>query len=251
MIRLYYGLQKQYSKYYDGIGNEIATTYSDLLHWFKTQPDVTEVLNISFSPPCGMYKIFSVESMGYVPPYIMGDGTLPSNRIFGQELSLYDPDFTKLCGTLTVPLCNKPVIGTITATSVTCPTPTVGTVTVTPQQANYAVSGSGSWVINNNISLSTIDNNLATLTIQVKNANYHQQSGHTTISNETIGVLDSHVAPLATAVLSNDNNPQIPVGSSVTINTNGNVQFSGPTIVEDSTGGTVEFANLLYLIDNS
>jgi len=251
MIRLYFGLKKQYSLYYDGIGNEIATTYSDLLHWFKTQPKVTEVIDISFSPPCGLYKIFYVESMGYIPPYFMADGILPVNRIFGLELSLYDPDYSLLCGTIANVSCNTPIIGAITAASESCTTPTIGTITATPQQTNYSVSGSGSWIINSNISLSSINNNLVTLSFQVKNANYHQQSGHTNISNETVVTLDNHLWPNAITVMNNNNNPQIPSGSSVTVNTDGTVQFSGPTIVEDSTGGTIEFANLMYLINNS
>lgn len=250
MIRLYFGLKKQYANYYDSSGNRIASNYNDLLRWFQTQQDVTEVRDISYSPPCSIYKIFSVESNGYVPAYIMADSILPSNRIFGIELSLFSPDFTLLCGGILTPPCKTPVIGNIGVVAAICTTPAIGTISITPQQASYPVSGQGNWVVNSLISLGSINNGLVTLTFQVKNPNYHQQSGHTNISNEVVAIIDFHLFPAATVVLNNNNNPQIQSGSYVTVNTNGTVQFSGPSIVEDSTGATVEFANLTYLINN-
>lgn len=240
-MTLYFLLDKQYSKYYDQSGNLVATSFDDLLNWFQTQQNVRTAAEIKEYPGmlCSVYKIIAVTGYPSVPGFIHGDGVYPNNRIVGKTLSVSNPNFNNLCnGIVDSQMCAIPVTDTILVQSASCATPTTDTILVVAINAIYAISNGGNFTVDTSISSASKTGNTVNMTLRTT---YASQSG--SLSDAIIATIGSDITPAYDVVLTHADQSNIPSGSSLHIDTSGNVRWTGPTNVGSTT---IAFSNIIY-----
>lgn len=142
--------------FFDSHSTKIAIDYSGLLDYYRVQPDIARVTDItgSVSIPCSFYKVFEVESIGDAPDYFYFDQPRPLNKVYGK---IVDND-TELCAGLpanpTVSGCDAPDLGAPVVVDTTCTAPTLGTPIVNSKACEIVISND--WLQGNEIT--SLDN---------------------------------------------------------------------------------------------
>lgn len=86
--------------FFNEAGQQIASTYQQLLDWYASQSNVQEAIDIntSLQIACQYFKVFKVVGTGYIPAFLFYDSPSQSNKVYGMTLDCNLPDYSKLCG---------------------------------------------------------------------------------------------------------------------------------------------------------
>lgn len=236
-------------QYYDENKNYLGATAEELINYYATRPGVenVEVLNTE-DYDCSFETAFIVYGTEYIPTSVYVNGTRQSNRIFGQSLTA----MSELCG-LIKPACATPYIGTIFMEDNICATPVIGVwfSEAYPEETLY-LTGLGDWELVADQSLATRSQNVITLKFDVFNENYTYDSSD---PDAEIPVISDNVAYVSTAgwpkevkTFTNASIDSIPVDGILTIDTNGQIYYSGPVTAADLTGSHIQITNITYTI---
>lgn len=246
---MYYGLKKSSGQYYTESGQLIATSYDELTNYFYQLPGVTMVNDLDTSSVSGpVYKVFSVEAtdLAILPEYLYVDSPLRINKVYGRDLGSTDPDLNSLFGYTG---CVAPIVGEITFYTEGCDAPQLGTITFaddTPITGTITANTPPFGFISGSV---VRTGPAAVLSIDVYDAD-HAAAGEGDIAygDAIIGFISSDVRPTATRYLTHADNSSIPDGSSVTIQADGTVMYSGFNTGAYETFAEITLTDLNYAI---
>jgi len=308
--------------FFNEAGQQVASTYTQLLDWYRQQSNISEVtdINADIQIQCDYYRIFKVVGTGYVPSFLFFDTPTQSNKIFGKALDCNSPNYAALCGNVDNRSCGQIQINPVVIYELTCEVVEITGVEVFILGESCDVVPFPDWVQHTGDTDIISAGNVRTLSVSVFNDNYIG-SGETdgsvnqttpidevtciidtgvppngdvyevqfdgvpispseysynpstqemtfspcvgvdveitvkytiagtspTFNNEIIAVITgSSCLPPTTLYLSNANNASIPLGSTLVIDTMGNVKWIGAPTSSDMTGTVIEVIDIIY-----
>lgn len=244
-------------KYYSQSGDLIATNPDELEVYFKSLPEMSYVQDITFATaklPYTAYKAYKLKSSSYIPNYIYSGIITPSNRVFAQPITESSIDLTNFGGKIiTSKSCLIPVIGNIYSISVICDNPVIGTIWLTdPITYNLGfINTVNGWTVDNSVSNAQLTESNVTFDLSVTNPAYNYSEGYHTLVNEEVGIISNMGWPQALVTITPSTNSNLPLGTSVTIDSIGVIRYSGRTNTENASGASVQLFGLNYNILNA
>jgi hypothetical protein len=228
----------------------IASSYDELLNYFRNLNGITAVNDISITTlDCMVYKAFSLSGTAYVPTSFYYDKASSGNRVFGTVL----PSLEDICAQFGN-ICVKPVIAgdDIVIAEQVCAAPVLDTATITEmEESDIAVNAYGDWTITEPDTTAGVYNNQVRLSLYVSNALLPEDPSAPgeplLIEGAIIAVIGASGRPRSFAIL-NEHNSNMPEGSVLHIDINGLVRYYGYTTTTGATGSTIELDNLTYNI---
>lgn len=218
-------------------------TYEDLLNWFASQQGITLITDVSSDYP-DAYGAFRLSGPNYIPSYFYYDQITPRNTVYG---SITAPDVNS-----TISPCGRPVLGDTIVVPLVCEDPVLGSIVVVPETSDIAtVNGVGSWNYLGVVDQVTITGNVAKFSIVTENLDY-PASGSPLIppyfDNMVIGVITANGRPSIGQTITNAQNPSIPLGSLLQIDTYGNLIWSGEPTGYDMAKSVMVLNDIYYNI---
>jgi hypothetical protein len=308
--------------FFNEAGQQIASTYQQLLDWYASQSNVQQAvdINASLQIACQYFKVFKVVGTGYIPAFLFYDSPSQSNKVYGMTLDCTLPDYSKLCGGVDNRSCGELQIEPPVVFELTCGDLTITDVVVFVVGQSCAVTPFPAWVLHTGDTGITSLGTTRTLNLSLFNDTYiavdpvenywvkvldvsddpcDLQTGvpagvnvtqvkvdgvflddslweydpmtqichfdpcleipnevtlvwlsggaFPTFSNELIAnITGSSCLPSTTLYFNNASNPDIPVGATLTIDTLGNVKWTGSPTSADGTGTVIEVENIIY-----
>lgn len=230
--------------FYDENLNVIGD-YEDLLTYYASIEGVTVVENIdiSSSASCGLYAVFIVDGLGYIPTSFYYSYPTQANRVFGQT----GIDISEYCDTQGA-TCGVPAIGSISYADMDCDAPVIGTVTYSDvEPAECTIEDYGYWNVDNVFSVSSNYLGQVTFDIRTERGTGKVAGQDEEISGEVIGQISAACWPLTRPVVIDSTvNPALPVDTSFIIDTNGFIYFYGSIEIAISYTVTIEYTGLIY-----
>lgn len=309
--------------FFNEAGQQIASTYQQLLDWYASQSNVQEAvdINASLQIACQHFKVFKVVGTGYIPAFLFYDSPSQSNKVYGMTLDCTLPDYSKLCGGVDNRSCGELQIEPPVVFELTCGDLTITEVVVFIIGESCAVSPFPAWALHTGTTNILSSGTVRTLNLSLKNPTYvgtppttgeYQKdfepdtgavcstfvtgsegstltsvlvdgvpldpSDYTydpitteivftpclvsplnitidyeipgtspTFSNELIAnITGSSCLPSTMLYFNNASNPDIPLGATLTIDTLGNIKWTGSPTSFDMSGTVIEVENIIY-----
>lgn len=233
--------------YRDENGVIVATSYADLLLYFRGLDGVSDVSDIDVSGlDCGVYKAFSITGNGYIPTSFYYDEAMPQNRIFSKVLASEDD----ICGEYGA-TCVMPVIGTVLVEDQPCVAPVIGTVAVEDiVPTEITVVGVGDWEIVDSGTDITLFNGFVTMNLEVTNATIFESPdnpGDPVQVYGTIALIGEAGRPAQPMIL-DENNSTLAAGNILVINPDGTVVYTGLTTTASDINVSIDFDTIIYSV---
>jgi hypothetical protein len=309
--------------FFNEAGQQIASTYQQLLDWYASQSNVQEAvdINASLQIACQYFKVFKVVGTGYIPAFLFYDSPSQSNKVYGMTLDCSLPDYSKLCGGVDNRSCGQLQIEPPVVFELTCGDVTIGDVVVFVVGQSCSIAPFPAWVQHTGDTSITSVGSTRTLDLSVFNPTYivtdpeenywvivvglepnlceleavgvpigipvtqvkvdgvfiddslweydpitrimtftpcleigqevtlvYLTGGASpTFSNELIAnITGSSCLPSTMLYFNNASNPEIPAGATLTIDTLGNIKWTGSPTSADGTGTVIEVENIIY-----
>lgn len=224
--------------------------YNGLVSYFEGKQNVESAslmplvdLNQIPSKPKAVVQV--VTNDGRSPEsYIYSGGTSDAQRIYPVVMS-ESGAFDEIANGVDLTICGAVTIATpiVTAISV-CAAPTLGVVLV--ERHECAIEPIASWTkdieANNKI---YYKNRERRFLINIKSAFYGDNPSPILI-DETVAVIMGDCLPQNDIVLTNTDNAQIPVGSTLTIRSNGEVKWYGYGTYSDTDYSKIQLINIIF-----
>lgn len=233
--------------FYNESKQYIAHDYSGLLDYMRTRNGITDVLETDISSlDTQLYKVFGVKGRAYIPTAIYYDAPIAKNKVYAEQIS--DEELLKLKDT---PFCVRPIVGSLSIEEVSCTPPVAGSWSVSELEAEeLMITGYGEWVLDEAHTSARLYNGQVTLSIKVTNTVFTQYIDDEAVEilNAVIGYISYKGRPKTYAMMNNDNNTGLPAYAQLTINSNGEIRYTGETTSADWESSTIELNNLTYNI---
>lgn len=229
--------------FYDDNKRLVATSYDQLLIYFKSLPGVSFVQNVDFTLQCPMSAIIKVQSNAALPKFLYMNGTQATNRIYPRQLVNFGADLNSLCtAQLQTNYLQAPQFSTGQAIEVIVQAPQFGTGQVVDANIHILdIQNVGGWILNETYSSAINIEGEVTLDISTVKTG----AGGVFIA-EPIANVSFYGRPVQDIVLNGTEYPQLLEDSVVTIKANGNIEYTGQAT---SGGDTIEFFGLKYNIN--
>jgi hypothetical protein len=233
-------LPKQPSTYYDGDTQQIvAVSFSELPLYFQSKgatvfQEVTDFGDLPIVP----YKIFYIDFITPITSFFYVDGTMPQNKVYGIQLSAFNPDYQTLTNYITpASICDTPHVTYVLVETATCAVPDVTYVLVEDASAAYTVSSAGGWTVDGTVSGVTVAPGGSTCTLTFK----------TTLIGTVVDPVGAVVASMPVAAAPYfSKTVDLGGGASLLLGSDGIISYSGhPT---STTGGNtmIQLINVIY-----
>ncbi len=241
----YYGFFRPFTKAYDDQAKLIATDTTELEIYFGSLPGAIAVEQLPFVPPCPVDSLFKVQSNGNLPKFIYADEITPAARVYPQILQLNTLDFSSLCNGISnfnqVPI---PYVTGYDTELIQVPIPYVtGYDTTDANQYILQVNNEGTWILVP--SDTSAQNYLGEVTLNISTATPVTVSH--VYSDELIASISGNGIPSYNVVIYATDNPNLPAGSMLVVNTLGEIRFTG-TANWDMNNDIIEFFMVRYNI---
>lgn len=234
--------------YYSENRQYIGTTCDDILNYYRTRQGIISVTAVDPDLyDCDYECAFLVQAMP--------DAPIPNSFYFGipqaqnRNYGIPAEQLADLCSIVT-PICAVPVLGTIEVVPTVCATPVLGTITiVTPVPETLSFVPIGDWTLQATTQSITKESGTVVMTFDIHNDNYpYGGSGELPFINENVILIGEGGRPSGNRLITSAENGDIPVGASITIQTNGYLTYSGNPTSADGTGSDITIANLTWQI---
>lgn len=244
-LATYYAFPKAAARYYDDARRLIATNTDELEIYFESQPGYISVQQLPFVVPFPINALFKVRSTGALTKVIYTDNPIPVNAVFAVQLPVNTLDFTPLSGGVTnnnqVPVPD--VVG-YEAQTVNVPVPDItGYESIDANKYILSLTAAGGWTLGGGYTSAEQYDGVVTLNISAETNTYQNP-----IINQPIAYINGPGIPQQTINIYASNNPNLPAGSMLTIDTSGKIIFSGNGIASGPSV-KVEFFMVKYNIN--
>lgn len=243
----YYPVVQAGAQYYNEQRRLIATTPQELVTYFKSINGVTAVYLPSLPLDCPMDLIVQVQGKANIDSFIYVDNIYQSQRVYQLRADRRLQDVNVLCrGVSNESVIPIPVIGEIDEVSVVIPDPVIGEMETLPiKNQALLILDENSWVSDPTYTKGFISGQDVTLSIVTSNPLPNSTTGKTLLVNELIAQIEPIGAPLSTIFIKM---PNMPDTSALSIDTGGNIYFTGYPNTEDGSGSTIELYGISYKI---
>lgn len=157
--------------YFNSQGQQIASSFSQLLDWYRVQTGVTVAEEISVQIDCLYYKVFRVRGTGIIPSVFYYDAPLPNNKVSAYVIDLENDDVNRICNGVNNNLCGLLMIDTPTVYEIECGDLTIGTPTVFIIGQNCDVEAVGNWTESGTNEIVSVGNS-KTMTLKLQSSVY-------------------------------------------------------------------------------
>jgi hypothetical protein len=237
--------------YYDDKKRLIATTVDQLVTYFRSLPGVTLAKNMPFALECPMPALIQVSGSAALPKFIYKNGLAPANRIYPALMQANSlSNINSLCnGVNNGNLYQAPEVGVPQSKCISVQAPEVGV----PQSANYnvyvlSITGQNNWVMNPTYTSAVNNEGVVSLNFSCTNTNYHGNNVPF-LSNVEVGVVSSEGIPVTPITISSLTNPNLPANSSLLIDTEGRIYYTGLATEVNGTESTLEITGINYNVN--
>lgn len=242
------------TNYYDDNKKLIATSLEQLNIYFNSLDGVSLAQNVPFALPCPVFGLFKVKSNAPLPKFLYVGNTSPSSRVYPSLLNDDTADLSPICrGVNFNNIVQAPELGSPVSVGIFVQAPELGM----PMSADaniyiLAISGQNDWVVDNTYTSAVNNKGVVSLNISVSNPNYTRASDDDpkdTFVDLTIATVSANGMPVNAITIYATDNPNLPEGSILQIDTSGNIIYSGQPSSEDDTGSIIEIFGINYNIN--
>lgn len=243
----YYMFPREFSLLYNERKEPIAQNMDELEIYLETQIGYKSSAQLPFVLPCPVFGLLKVESSGQIPPFIYVNEPVPVNRIYPVMLASGTSDLSALCNGVT----NNNQIPEAEVTGYDSETIQVPQAEVTgyeSQDANeyiIAFTVNVDWTLENATTSAVNYQGTVNLSISISTTAYTEP-----FTNANIGSVSQQAWPNQTIVIYGDDNPNMLPGSTLTIQSNGVVLYSGDATSVSGNNYYLELYNIEYNINN-
>lgn len=246
-LATYYMFPRSFEMLYNERMLPIATNMDELAIYLSTLPGYVQSEQLPFALPCPVYGLLKVQSTGQLPPFIYVDEPIPTSRIFARQLAANTMDLSSLCNNITnTNQVGTVDIGTIVTEEEQVGQPVIGDI-VTTDFAEYILSfdaDTANWSVLGQYVSAVNYYGIATLNISLSSATY---SG--TLTNAYLGNISEHGRPVTAQVIYGNINPNMLQDSVLTIETDGNIYYTGDATLVDGPTIYLELLTIQYQVN--
>lgn len=235
-LATYYMIPYPYERVYDDSMSLIATSESELIVYLSSLTGTKVAQALPYVLPCPVESLIKIESSGVLPKFLYINDPIPGQRIYPKRLGINTLDLSPLCNGVTGN--NQVAIPDVTGEDsfdINVPVPDVtGEESVDADQFTFQITPGTDWTIENNFTSGVSYAGEATLNLSISTTVFTAPFINLNICN----IQDKEGCPTRVMMVTDTDNGNMPPASTLTINIDGTVYYSGPATSYNSMTGT-------------